>query len=220
MRLLYLLCALLLNESFAIGRINIEDEVGSKILQELNLGDCVSIKCTANSLHKAAEDVEEVQFDKRTQSFRVNAKIDAAPRTISGLCKFTLSIPTLLSDVKAGQIIESNNITIKHFANIKLSDIVKHLMNVAHDSSDIENRQAKYHIDAGAPIPKSNLIAQTLIKEREIVDLVYNVGNMQIKTIGTALGNGGIGDKIKVKNNQTGAVLFGKVISKQTVCIE
>jgi flagella basal body P-ring formation protein FlgA len=60
-----------------------------------------------------------------------------------------------------------------------------------------------------APVP--------VIKSGDPVNVIYVSGEIRLKVSGTSMGNAGVGEMLKVRNEDTGAVLLGKVINKNTI---
>jgi flagella basal body P-ring formation protein FlgA len=70
------------------------------------------------------------------------------------------------------------------------------------------------------PLKKSNLRKIDLIKPGSPVSLRFVNGGISIKGTGMPLSSGKIGEMIKVKNQKTNAILFGKVAGENMVSVE
>ena len=85
------------------------------------------------------------------------------------------------------------------------------------NSDELVGMLTKKNLVAGTLVKSGDLAHPPVIKQNDPVNIVYNSERISLKTSGTALGNGAVGDMIKVKNEDTGMVLLGQIISKNTV---
>ncbi len=77
--------------------------------------------------------------------------------------------------------------------------------------------ETKTNIMAGQTIKLSDLKKPPVIKENDPVTLVYSSSEITLKTLGISLSSGGVGEKIRVKNEKTGIVVFGEILDRNTV---
>lgn len=82
---------------------------------------------------------------------------------------------------------------------------------------DILGMQAKFNIKAGQIIKKADLKNPEVIKENDPVTIMYSNNDITLKTLGIALGSGAVGEKVRVKNDKTGIIVFGEIINKNVV---
>jgi flagella basal body P-ring formation protein FlgA len=77
--------------------------------------------------------------------------------------------------------------------------------------------QARQYIKPGSMFRSSDLVSPAVIKVNDPVNIIFSSGAINLKTVGIAMGNGAVGDMIKVKNESSGAVLLGQIVNKNTV---
>lgn len=115
----------------------------------------------------------------------------------------------------ASQVIKQGDIISEH--NTHLVDIASEPGRHHSNIDEIYGMQIKKNIYKGSVIKFSDLVHPVIVKERDIVDVVYISGNVYLKTKGIALQKGAFGDYIKIKNEKSGAVLSAKIIDNKTV---
>ena len=84
-------------------------------------------------------------------------------------------------------------------------------------SEQIIGQEVKRNIGRGSAFINSALDAPTLIKRGESVELQSALGGIQVIANGTALGDGRLGQKIRIKNNQSERIVTGTVIASGKV---
>jgi flagella basal body P-ring formation protein FlgA len=154
-----------------------------------------------------------INFEPNHSNFkiRVNYTNNSASDELFGKYISFVEVPVLSRFIRAGEIITDKDITI---IRTKLSSLRG---NFVINEKDIIGMQAKKHLSSGALIKNNELINPPVIKTNDPVSIIYSSNNIKLKISGTALNNGAIGDMVKVKNNDTGAVLLGQIINKNTV---
>ena len=85
------------------------------------------------------------------------------------------------------------------------------------DLSDVIGQEARVAIYPGRAVMKGSLGEPALIDRNQIVELVYARGGLRIVTEGRALGRGGVGERIRVMNLGSRAVLFGTIAEDGTI---
>lgn len=79
------------------------------------------------------------------------------------------------------------------------------------------NKVLKRRINEGSVISVNNLSEPILIKRGDSVTILAKTNGFEISMKGTALVNGGQGDKIKVRNTRTKKVIQATIVDKYTV---
>ncbi len=74
-------------------------------------------------------------------------------------------------------------------------------------------------VGVNTPILKSDLSPLAMIKKGQRVNILYQKGSIEINQQGEAMQDGGFGDVIGVRNNQSKKQIFGTVIDSQTIKI-
>ena len=94
----------------------------------------------------------------------------------------------------------------------KRIDVTNYNESELFQSKDIIGKVTKNGIAKDTPFNVKDLSSDMIIKRGQNIYIIAQSGAVQIKTIGTALQNGGVGDFIRVKREGQGnAVLVGEV---------
>jgi flagella basal body P-ring formation protein FlgA len=153
-----------------------------------------------------------VNFEPNYSNFKVKIIYnDNTFDEIYGIYSSLIEAPVTSRVIKAGEIISRNDITT---AKVKINRLRE---NFLIESNDIIGMQAKRPLSSGILLKNSDLIRPAVIRQNDPVNIIYSSGNIKLKTTGTSIGNGAIGDMIKVKNEDTGTVLLGQIVDKNTV---
>lgn len=81
------------------------------------------------------------------------------------------------------------------------------------EPAEIIGLEVKRNLGLGSPFISASLDAPTLIKRGDIVELEANYGGIRVIANGTAMADGRLGQKIRVKNNQSDRIVTGTVIA-------
>ncbi|MCC1491220.1 flagellar basal body P-ring formation chaperone FlgA [Cognatishimia sp. F0-27] len=85
------------------------------------------------------------------------------------------------------------------------------------DLIGVLGKEARVAIYPGRAVMRDAVTAPALVDRNQLVELVFAKGPLHIITEGRALGRGGTGDRIRVMNLSSRAVLFGTIVSNGTV---
>jgi flagella basal body P-ring formation protein FlgA len=117
----------------------------------------------------------------------------------------TVKIPVLKNALQKGDIVSASDLTSIDMAQDNVSDAF------VQDKLQILGMEAKRSLYKGKPILVRDFGTPTIIRRNDEVSMVYKNGLMELTTTGRALSNGGVGDIIKVINNQSKKIVSGKV---------
>ncbi|WP_039913677.1 flagellar basal body P-ring formation chaperone FlgA [Cellvibrio mixtus] len=114
-------------------------------------------------------------------------------------------IPVALRDIARGESITAAHLTtsLVNVSNIR--------QGFAADSGAVIGREAKRNIGKGEPFRNTVLDAPTAIKRGEVVKLESLVGSIKVSSNGTAMGDGRLGQKIRVRNDSSDRIVTGVV---------
>ena len=164
------------------------------------------------SKYNNAQSLLLINFDPTSANFKVRVNYNSgASEELFGRYISSIEVPIISKFIKAGDIITANDITL---VKTKINKIKGDYIT---NENDIIGMQAKKVLANGSLIKRSELRNPLVIKINDPVNILYYSNNIRLKTSGTALGSGSVGDMIKVKNEDTGAVLLGQIINKNTV---
>lgn len=114
-------------------------------------------------------------------------------------------IPVAAQDIVRGQPITASHLTT---AVVNISSIRQ---GFAADSGAIIGREAKRNIGKGEPFRTAQLDAPTTVRRGEIVVLESVAGPIKVSSSGVAMGDGRLGQKIRVKNDSSERIITGIV---------
>ncbi|QUJ78077.1 flagellar basal body P-ring formation protein FlgA [Sulfitobacter albidus] len=109
--------------------------------------------------------------------------------------------------IRAQHIITEMDVT---FANIDRPNAFSRL-------SDVIGQEARVALYAGRPILVGDIGPPAIVDRNQIVLMRYGAHGILISTEGRALERGGIGDRIRIMNLGSRAVLFGQVQADGTI---
>jgi flagella basal body P-ring formation protein FlgA len=115
--------------------------------------------------------------------------------------------------IAAGKVIDSDDIGI---VNVGLE---KFKPNNYITKEEVIGMQAARRLPPGVLIKKQNLNYPLVIKSGNIVNVIYQGGNIKLQSIAKAMQNGLIGDTIKLKTMDNKNMLLGVILDKDTVVI-
>ncbi|RTK92909.1 MAG: flagellar basal body P-ring formation protein FlgA [Rickettsiales bacterium] len=193
----------LIQEKITDNRLDIEHVYNSKSMID-------KVKANQEKIESMILD----QIDPKFCSFKIIVNYnDGKTDNLSGHYTPYILVPVTSRYIKFGDIIQETDLTTKKITldnshNSYLTEI-----------KDVVGMQAKKYIASGQMIKNSDVASPNIIKNGDPVNIIYSTGVINLKTIGTSMGAGAIGDMLKVKNSSSGAVLLGQIINKNTVKI-
>lgn len=90
---------------------------------------------------------------------------------------------------------------------------------VFHSRDGLVGKVARRTLRPGQPIPTSAVDTLRLIKTGAQVRIIFSEGGMQIIAIGVAQQAGGVGDFIRVRNQDSGLFISGRIQSDGSVLV-
>jgi len=130
---------------------------------------------------------------------------------ITGKFNSFFEVPVAAKIIRVGDIIIATDIKIQKIRSNKVKD------GIALNEQEVIGLQARKFIIAESVFKLNELSKPHVIKANDPVNIIYASNNLMLKTAGIALGSGAIGETIKVKNEDTGNVLLGEIVNKNTV---
>ena len=114
-------------------------------------------------------------------------------------------------DIMRGEVINHS-----HIANnlVNVSSIRQEFLP---EAQTVVGKEAKRNISRGEPFRTALLDAPTAVKRGELVALESLAGSIKVSSTGTAMADGRVGQKIRVRNNSSERVISGVVISHGVV---
>lgn len=119
--------------------------------------------------------------------------------------------------VVARHPIQRGDIIGKDDLMLERKDLAKLHKDYYQDSSTLIGQKARRRLSRGAVITPSSTEAVKMVKRGADVQILAMSPKFRIRMKGKALGSGGLGDTIKVKNKSSGRELTGMIIAAGTV---
>ncbi len=193
----------------------VKELIHEKIGSQLSLDIKFDSNTKYQKILQQESDVKSISlsfFSPESRSFKVMTILPDDSR-IELFGKYEAFFEVLVASrlIKLGDEINSSDIKIIRVKKLKSGETS------INDSSKIYGMEARSNILPGQIIKLSDLKKPPVIKENDPVTLVYTAKDVNLKTLGIAQSSGAIGDKIKVKNEKTGIVVFGEIIDKNIV---
>ena len=195
---------------------NVEDLLYEKIQDKKALieisynatGKVAQIKSKQNEI----KNVVLINYEPERASFKIIVNyLNGNYDELTGHYETYVEVPVTSRLIKAGEIILASDIT---FIKTKVSRLRE---NYILSENDIIGMQAKKHLSMGSLVKMTELSRPVVIKMHDPVNITYSSGNIDLKISGIALGNGAVGGTVRVKNEDSGAVMLGRIINKNTV---
>ena len=114
-------------------------------------------------------------------------------------------IPVAAQDIVRGQSITANHLTS---AVVNISSIRQ---GFAANVNAVIGKEAKRNIGKGEPFRTAQLDAPTTVRRGDIVVLESVAGPIKVSSSGVAMGDGRLGQKIRVKNDSSERIITGIV---------
>jgi flagella basal body P-ring formation protein FlgA len=155
--------------------------------------------------------ITQLEFDRDLGRFTAMLSVtgdgmEPISTRLSGEVADVIELPVAVTRLTAGSIAGPDDIrmTRVHVTSVHTE--------VAHDSAMVIGMQLKLQLQAGVPIPLSNLMQPTQINRGDAVRLQLRTGDLWLTGQGMALESGAAGDRIRVRNVSSQAVLEAEVI--------
>lgn len=209
--------------------INVDDNFSNKVkkivadkFQNDDLSFSISFDSSdkVNYINNRLSDIKNMEllsFSTLTNSFKIRVYLPE-DNNIDIFAKYEayFDVPITTRWIKASEIVSEQDVKFMRYSKLqKYGEIALH-------TTQLVGYQTKRDIPAGKMIMLSDLKkseASIVIKEDDIVDLVYDSGGLFIKTTGIALSNGRVGEKIRVKNEKTNVIVSGGIRDNNTVIV-
>lgn len=180
---------------------------------EISYDSTYKLKKILNSKSRI-KSIEYPYFSKRTRGMKILVIFEDDDK-VDLYGKFTkfYNIPTATRNIRNGDIVSESDFKLMRFTNINHEDPV--LL----DPHKIIGKKTKSNISIGKFFYERDLKNPPVIKEGDVITMQYVHGSIILKTVGIALSTGAVGDKIRVKNEKSGIVVFGEILDKNLVIV-
>ena len=173
----------------------------------------------ANYIKDRIRNVTDISLEKlnpKTNSFKIHVvlnknEIEKEKYEINGRYIPFLEIPVARRLIKNGEVLKSEDIT-----KIKTKTTnIGH--NIVLSEEKLVGMEAKNVISSGRYFKQADVRKPPVVFINDVITIEYRSNNLTVKTIGIAMEEGALGDRIKIKNEKTGSEIYAKIIDKNSV---
>lgn len=136
--------------------------------------------------------------------------------TCRGSSRWTILVPTQAIVYRpmavASRNLQRGELITEADVDVSVLDVSQYRQGYTSNTEDIIGKEVKYPINKGDAFKESVLDAPLAIKRGDEVSVEALAGSIRVVTTGTAVSDGRIGQKIRVKNNQSAKILSATVI--------
>jgi len=164
---------------------------------------------------KPCQQALQVNIPEKNNARNLNVKIycaDSTPWHLYVPVRVSIMVPVVVAKFKLdkGAVLDESNLTIKHVDQYKLRG------QPVSSIDEVSGARTKRSLTAGKFVSKKSLC---FVCKGDPVTIIAKSSDFSIKTGGTALQDGAIGEKIRIKNNRSGRVVNGQVNAINKVVI-
>jgi flagellar basal body P-ring formation protein FlgA len=158
--------------------------------------------------------------DRPLEAFTTNSrKVGLGKQTIGVKCSspvaWSLYVPVKVKVFRpvviASRPLAANQLISKEDIKVVSLDIGSFNQGYVKNPQQIIGQQLKYRLSMGTVINPNSLKQQKIIKRGELISLVAVAGKMEVRMSGTALSDGSLGQRVRVKNLSSKRVVEGVV---------
>lgn len=154
--------------------------------------------------------VTQLEYDQEQGRFAATLSVtgdgmDPIAMRISGEVADVIAVPVAVMRLQAGAIARADDVRI---ARVRVTSV---RAEVAHDTNAVIGMQLKHQVAAGTPILLADLMQPTQITRGDQVRMLLQVSGLYVAGQGVALESGAAGDRIRVRNISSQAVIEAEV---------
>ncbi len=149
-------------------------------------------------------------------SFSIFFTVDGAPAgncIISGRLEVIAEVPTAMTTLHRGELITENNIIMER-------QILARPDRPTLDKEELIGMQMTRTVNAGRVIEESHITMPPVVKEGEMVKIHGRKGGLFISASGIARDDGGLGERIRVRNIASNKLIHCRVDGPGMVSVE
>lgn len=163
--------------------------------------------------------------DKALTAFNNSQQFELGNQTIGVKClsssPWTVYVPLTIKLFKpvvvSSRALRANEIINEQDLKVLEVDISNLRYNYIQDPGKLIGQRLKYPVAMGAALTAQSVRPQKMVKRGQLITLVAETRGMQVKMSGTALSDGILGQRVRVKNSSSKRVVEGVVDSQGIV---
>lgn len=158
---------------------------------------------------------EDVEYSGKIFRAKIVINLENSKQTteISGKIQPYSILPTVRTNMAAGQIITESDIILKKTPQEGWR------RRQATPLADLIGKEVKRGLHAGQTVDESDVRTHVMVAKGKVVTLSFTKGGIMLSAQGKALENGGLGDTVRVMNTQSKTVVQGTVTGPESVVI-
>lgn len=133
-----------------------------------------------------------------------------------GATSWTILVPAMAkvyrSVAVAGRSLQRGDVVSASDLTTEIKDVSEFRLGFALTPEAIIGKEIKFTVNKGEAFRNSALDAPLVIKRGDTVSMEASAGEISVKTNGTAITDGRLGQQIRVKNNQSARIVNAKVV--------
>lgn len=200
----------------------LEIKVAQFLTDEYRASDAVKAEIKVNNLDsrlrlaKCDQDLSLILKDPSKSGGNVNVEVSC-----KGGTQWTILVPALARvhrpvaianrNLARGEVITENDLATE------VKDVSNFRMGFALTPDALIGKETKFAINKGEAFRNSALAAPLVIRRGDTVSMESTVGDISVRTNGTAISDGRIGQQIRVKNLQSARVINVRVVASGKV---
>lgn len=148
------------------------------------------------------------QLDYDAQSGRFTAILSVTGKAmepinlrIAGRADDTVEVPVASARLPMGTVLHADDV---HLARVRVSLLHKA---VVHTLAKAVGMQLRHAIGPGRPVPRADLVPPSLVQRGAVVRIALRAGGLSLMAQGVAMESGAAGERIRVMNTTSRAVL-------------
>ena len=164
-----------------------------------------------NNIGKAQDIVLQTVTTQDNKKFVADVVLGNKRYLLHGEYYKLVAIPVAAGKIEKGEVVTKEKVVSE---NVNVDDVPKSALT---DTSGIAGMVAKKNIAVNSLFKKNDLKKFVLVHKGDIVTVRYRSNNLEIKTVGTVLNSGGVSELVKVKIEDSGKVVIGKVVNESLI---
>ena len=208
------------DELYHVTRAQVEEAIGQAISAQQNGAKIKASMLGGVTLvtndRPITVEIGKLSVDEKARQWSAELKCRDDKRElttlpVTGRFQQQLGMPVLKDSVKAGDVITEDMIG---YVDVPESRLRK---DEIEEAEKLVGKAAKRNLPASRPIRESDLKTETMVKKGETVRMIYHADKLDIRTLGEALSEGGVGDNIRVRNQESKLIVQAVVKAKGEV---
>jgi len=211
------------NAQAPIENINqLKTKVAQFLTDEYNASEAVKVEIKVNNLDnrlrlaKCDQDLSLILKDPSKSGGNINVEVSC-----KGVSTWTILVPALArvyrSVAIANRNLERGEVITENDLATEIKDVSNFRMGFALTPDALIGKEMKFAMNKGEVFRNSALASPLVIRRGDTVSMESIIGDISVRTNGTAVSDGRLGQQIRVKNLQSERVINARVVASGRV---